>query len=191
MDSSQFQWAVVVFGIILGLSITRLLSSAVSVFLSRKAAPPDWIALSWATCIFFLQLELWWSIADLRLIVHQWTFFLFLLFAFSPLLLFFAAAIILPGHDLCSGESQRKLFEQHGRWALIALSTYYAESLFETAYFWRASLLETWAMLNVLLIALPIAAFFSSRRVHAYIAALSLILTICFVFADILVPTPD
>ena len=191
MVSPQFQWTVVVFGLILGLSITRLLTSLAAVFRSRHTSPIDWVPLLWAMCIFILQLELWWSLADLRIIIKTWTFSLFLLFVYSPLLLFFASALVLPLHELREDETQRRLFELHGHWALIAISAYFLGSLLETLYFWKAPWQEAWFFLNVILTVLPLVAFFSARRTNSIIPAISLLLTIWFVSTDISIPIPS
>jgi hypothetical protein len=190
MNSSQFQWAVVVFGMILGLSVTRILTSVVAAFRSRHNTRPDWVPLVWAACVFLLQLELWWAIADLRSIIKDWTFNLFLLFTFSPLLLFFAAALVLPLHEADADECHSDIFQRNGRWALIAISVYYLQSLLQTVYFWNESPHSAWMAINVALIVLPLVAFFTRRRVCAIATLLSFALTICFVFVDVAIPAP-
>ena len=189
-SSPQFQWVAVVFGMILGLGITRILSGMAATFRSRVATRPDWIALAWAAAIFIAQLELWWGLSDLRDIVKEWTFPLFLLFAGSPLVLFVAAAMVLPNTELAESQSQRELFERHGHWALFAISAYFALTIIENAYFWRAPLLQFWAILGAALMLLPIAAFFAPRRTRGAFAAVNLLLTVCFVVVDVAIPDP-
>jgi len=46
-DMDSFRWVAVVLSIILGLGVTRLLSSAVEVFRSRNQAHLDWVPLAW------------------------------------------------------------------------------------------------------------------------------------------------
>lgn len=190
MNSSQFQWAVVVFGMILGLSVTRVLTSIAAAFRSRHNARPDWVPLVWAACVFMLQLELWWSIADLRGIVKEWTFDLFLLFTVAPLLLFFAAALVLPMHEASAGECLRDTFRRNGRWALIAISIYYLQSLLQTVYFWKESMASVWMAINVALIFLPLVAFFARRRLCCITTLLSFALTVGFVLVDVAIPPP-
>jgi hypothetical protein len=190
LNAPQFQWAVVVFGMILGLSVTRILTGLIASFRSRVNALPEGAAVLWAVCIFLLQLELWWALSDLRSIIKEWTFPLFLLFTSSPLLLFFAAALVLPSHELGPHESHQEIFRRNGRWALLAISAYYLESLLETLYFWHASLMTMWAVLNGVLIVLPTLAFFSAPRFHRLMASIALALTLLFVFVDVAIPAP-
>jgi hypothetical protein len=181
---SQFQWTTVVFGMILGLGVTRILSNLIAIFRGRSNAPPDPVPVLWAICIFALQLELWRGFSDLRSIVKEWTFPLFLLFTASPLLLFFAAALILPSHELSVTESHQEIFQSNGRWALIAISVFTLKSMIETAYFWKEPLLTFWAFLGAMLVVLPILSVFSPWRVRRIIAILRLVVTTCYVFAD-------
>jgi hypothetical protein len=175
---------------ILGLSVTRILTGLIASFRSRATAAPDWMPMLWAVCIFLLQLELWWGLADLRSIIKEWTFPLFLLLTSSPLMLFFAAALILPSHELAAGESHREIFRRNGRWALLAISAYYLESMLDTIHFWKVSWATPWAALNGVLIVLPAVAFFSRGRTHLIVASVTLALTVLFVFVDISIPVP-
>lgn len=190
MDMAEFKWAAVVFGMLLGLGITRVLSSVVAAIRSRRTAGMDWVALAWAACVFATQLEQWWAFADFSQIVKQWTFLTFLTLISSPLLLYFTAALILPNHELKPGEDPRELFSQHGRWALMFIALYYVLNLVETQYFWHESLLNGWAGLNLLLIALPLLAFFAHDRRARLIALCNLGLTGVFIFVDISIPVP-
>jgi hypothetical protein len=190
LNLSQFQWAVVVFGMILGLSVTRILTSLIAAFRSRAIASPDLVPVLWALCIFFLQLELWWAFADLRSIIKQWNFALFMLFCSSPLLLFFASALILPVHELSAGEDHRAMFQRNGRWALVAISIYFFKSMLDTMYYWKEPLTTSWAILNGVLIVLPMVSVFSPWRMQRAIAVLSFALTVCFIFIDNAIPVP-
>jgi hypothetical protein len=190
LNTSQFQWAIVAIGMIVGLSVTRILTGMIATFRSRANAVPDFRAMAWALCIFLLELELWWGLADLRTIIREWTFPIFLLFVSSPLLLFIAAALILPSHELRADEDHQRVFQCNGRWALFAVSAYYLESLCQTLYFWKAPLMSTWAALNAVLIFLPVFAFFVKGCIERVITGSVVVLTILFVFLDIVIPLP-
>ena len=107
---------------ILGLGIARLLSDAVLVFKARSRARLDWVPLSWAGCIFVWQIQYLWGIIELPNLVQTWTRIDFLLLLGLSLLLFIAAALVLPDSELNRGESLADSFRRDGRWALVALS---------------------------------------------------------------------
>ncbi|MBK7644255.1 MAG: hypothetical protein IPJ19_14635 [Planctomycetes bacterium] len=128
MDS--FRWISVAISMILGLGVTRILSSAIVVFRSRRRAVIDWIPLAWAFSIFVLQLQFWWAVLELARVERPWSLFEFLTMIAIPLLLFVAAALVLPADELEAGERLGDAFEQDGRFGLLSLSGYAAMALF-------------------------------------------------------------
>ncbi|WP_166219372.1 hypothetical protein [Pseudomonas atagonensis] len=54
---SNFPIVATILSMILGLSVTRLLLGALTVFRIRRAAAPDWVALLWAVMLFATQLD--------------------------------------------------------------------------------------------------------------------------------------
>jgi len=132
----SFRWIAVALSMVLGLGITRLLASFVAVFRSRKQSTLDWIPLAWAFCIFIFQLQFWWAIIELPSLVQIWTLASFLSLIGLTLLLFIAAALILPPDELQEQETLLAEFQADGRWALIALSTYFLLALFVDWLLW-------------------------------------------------------
>ena len=119
-----FRWIAVVVSMILGLGVTRLLSSAVAVFKSRRRAAVDWLPLVWALVIFVQQIDFWWSLEELSILVPKWTFAEFLMLVALVLVLFLAAALILPQAEMERGDTLRGFFDRDGRYALLALAVF-------------------------------------------------------------------
>ncbi|MBY0399717.1 hypothetical protein K2X89_05440, partial [Myxococcota bacterium] len=128
MDS--FRWISVAFSMILGLGVTRVLSGAILVFRSRRRATLDWIPLAWAFAVFVLQLQFWWAVIELARVERVWSLFDFLSMIAIPLLLFAAAALVLPAEELDPGERLEEEFERDGRFGVLCLSVYAAAALF-------------------------------------------------------------
>jgi hypothetical protein len=168
MDS--FRWIAVVLSIILGLGVTRLLSSVVEVFRSRNQAHLDWIPLVWAGCIFLWQIQFWWGIIELPALIGEWTIGSFLTLVSLTLLLFISAGLVLPPSKLEKNESLRESFERDGRWALVALSVYFVGALFTDWLLWNVSPVSLWGAFLIVLTLLPLLFIWSrSRRVQAAI----------------------
>ena len=177
MDS--FRWIAVVLSIILGLGVTRLLSSVVEVFRSRNQARLDWIPLAWAGCIFLWQIQFWWGIIELPGLIAAWTIGSFLTLVSLTLLLFISAGLILPPSKLEKNESLRESFERDGRWALASLSAYFVGALFTDWLLWTVSPVSSWGAFLGVLTLLPILFIWSrSRRVQAVITLLYIPLSI-------------
>lgn len=134
-----FQPITVVFSIILGLGIVTLLKSLVAMFRSRGRGNLHWMPLTWAFCIFIFQIQFWWAIIDLRTMVSVWSLGQFLLLLSVSLLLFLAAALILPETTL--GKDQKLLDEFHrdGQWALAVMSLYAIVAGLVDSLFWETS----------------------------------------------------
>lgn len=167
------------FSMILGLGLTRLLLSAAGVFRSRHRATLDWIPLTWAGCIFIQQLQFLWGMIELHDIVTVWTLGAFLAMVGVVLMLFVAAALVLPFNELGQGESLRSMFEQDGRWALAALAGYNTLVIGIDLLFWGWQ--ETRGVLHLLLplAILPVLFLsFRSRRVQASLTVLYVTLTL-------------
>jgi hypothetical protein len=74
--------------------------------------------------------------------------------------------------------------------ALLFIAFYYLVNLLETQYYWRESILNAWAGLNLLLIVLPVLAYFARDRIERVIALFNLVLTGIFIFVDVSIPVP-
>jgi hypothetical protein len=164
MSTDAFRWISVALSIVLGLGITRLLSASVVVFRMRQAVAIDWVPLAWAACIFVWQVQFWWAIIELPQLVGTWTFPEFLFLLALPMLLFLAAALVLPPAELPAGESLGEFFASDGRWALVPLTAYFVVALLADALFWGLPFLSLAAALNVVLAALPLAFLAVPRR---------------------------
>lgn len=176
MDS--FRWISVALSIILGLGITRLLSSYVMVFTSRTRSRPDWIPLAWGGCIFVWQLQFWWAIIELPVMIKTWTPGFFLILVCLTLLLFVSASLVLPTTEAAHREGLRASFERDGRWALLSVSAYFVLALVADWVFWKVPPFSLWGAALLALAVLPLAFIASrSRRAQAAITVVYVLLS--------------
>jgi hypothetical protein len=170
---SNFPIVATVLSMILGLSVTRLLLGALTVFRIRRTAAPDWVALVWAVMLFATQLDFWWAVNSLPSIKSTFSFAEFLLLVLLALSLFVSSALLLPSRSEDEQNGLRIYFEQDGRYALLSLSTYLVLGLVVNVTLFQASPLALWGILDLVMIVLPIGAFLAkSRRTYASIALL-------------------
>jgi hypothetical protein len=161
-----FRWVTVIVSIILGLGLTRILTSAISVFRARKRASLDWLPLVWAGTIFLQQIGFWWSLDELSKLVPHWSLGAFLFLVCLVLSLFIAAALILPSHDMVKGESLRDYFQMDGRWALMAVCGFNTLAIFANIVFWHSAIISLDTGLNFIVCLTPIIAFLGARPVQ-------------------------
>lgn len=181
---SNFQWVTVVFGMLIGLTVTRLLTSLACALRSRHISRLYWVSLAWVAVIFLDAMDAWWSLRQLKN-YQDWSFTSFLMMMMQPLLLVFAAVMILPFSELKPGDDHRDIYNRDGRWALIAIALFHLEGLCEAIFFWDAKL-NPWGYLGFsAYILLVVAGFFAGRRTSGIVATAALATNVFFVFTQV------
>ena len=119
-----FDYLSVALSLVIGLSVARLLSSALRLFKSRgRIVVVDRVTLVWAGLCFGWQLQFWWAIYPFGRL-PTWTFGSFLLLVTSAVLLFAASGLVLPGPDEGEFDLARH-FRTDGRWGVACLMAYF------------------------------------------------------------------
>lgn len=155
---------------ILGLSVTRLLLGLVTVFRIRRTSPIDWVPLVWAVVLFETQLEYWWAINQLPSLRTTYTFEEFIFLVLLTLTLFLSAALLLPSRNEDELNGLRVYFEQDGRYSLLSYSAFLTLGFVANIFFMKSPMASEWAYIDIVMIVLPIMAFFSkSRAIYAAI----------------------
>lgn len=92
---TPFAYLSVLISIVLGLGLTELLSGVQRLVHRRDRVRFHWLPLTWSGLVFVALVQWWWAAFGLR---HQvaWNFFSFLLILLVPVLLYLAAALVLP-----------------------------------------------------------------------------------------------
>lgn len=109
---------VTVISMVLGLGIARLLLGLVTVFRIRHYCVMDWLPLAWAGILFASQLQFWWAINHLPSVSRAFSFADFIFLVMLTMMLFLAAALILPNRPEDEKDGLRAHFERDGRYAL-------------------------------------------------------------------------
>lgn len=90
-----FGYVSVIFSVVIGLGLSHLLNGVVELVKARQLVRFYWVHLLWVSLIFVGHIFLWWTMWNLRL-MRDWNFFSFLLLLLSPILLYVAAAFLIP-----------------------------------------------------------------------------------------------
>jgi len=181
---NSFRWIWIAPSIILGLGLTRLLSAVVAAFRSRGHATLDWVPFGWAGCIFVWQVQYLWAVIELPNLVQTWTLLEFLMLLGLSLLLFVAAALVLPPTELAPGESLTESFRRDGRWALLCLSGWACNAIVVNWYLFDIALLSHPTALLTVEAALPLAFLaIPSRRAREGITLLGVATTLWVAWA--------
>lgn len=183
---NNFPIIATILSMVLGLSITRLLTGLVTLFRIRKTAPTDWVPIVWAAVLFSIQLEYWWAINQLPTLESSFSYLEFLFFVLLTLMLFVTASLLLPTRSEDEASGVRVYFEQDGRFALLSLSAFLTLGLVLNVFVMKVPLWSYWAILDIFMITLPIIGFLAkSRKIYAAITLVYLPLMALDIFVSL------
>ncbi len=91
---SPFEYLSVFISILLGLGITQLITGVADLFLRATRAKLYWLHMVWVLLVFFLHIQEWWSLYELRDEVWSLPGFVFQLV--YPITLFLLARLLFP-----------------------------------------------------------------------------------------------
>ncbi len=92
---TPFEYVTVLISIILGLGITQIVTGIADIIHQWERVKLYWPHLLWILLVFFLQIQEWWQIYDLRE-YNAWRLPTFLLLSLYPVNLFILSRILFP-----------------------------------------------------------------------------------------------
>lgn len=90
-----FGYVSVIISVVIGLGLSHVLKGVVELVKARRRVRFYWVHTVWVALIFVGHIFLWWTMWNLRL-MRDWNFFSFLLLLLAPILLYVAAAFLVP-----------------------------------------------------------------------------------------------
>lgn len=110
-----FSYLSVLVSIILGLGITQLLTGLGRLLGARARVRWYWPAVAWIGLLLVVHVQAWWAMFELR--AHAgWTFLTFLVVLLLPILLYLAAALLLPEVPHSGPVDLRAHYFAHAGW---------------------------------------------------------------------------
>lgn len=120
---TPFEFLSVALSFVIGLGVTYLLTSLLSLIRERRTCRPDWLPLLWASYVFEYQVQYWWGVFELAA-MESWRFSVFLALLMYAVLLFAAGGLILPHDAARHEEGLRAYFERDGHLGVVLLNGY-------------------------------------------------------------------
>ena len=111
---TQHEYVFVAISIILGLSITRLLSAVGGLVRAHERIKFHWATALWAACIMIFILQMWWVGWELRDFA-DWSFMDFFVLVAGTVLIFGAAEMALPVEDYDVTSDRELNFLRHSQ----------------------------------------------------------------------------
>jgi len=120
---TAFEFLSVALSFVIGLAVTYLLTSLLSLIRERRTCRPDWLPLLWAFYVFGYQVQYWWAFFELSR-TETWSLKVFLALLLYAVLLFTAGGLVLPNDAAGHSEGLRVYFERDGRLGVLVLNVY-------------------------------------------------------------------
>ena len=95
---TPFEYVTVLISIILGLGIAQIVTGFADIIHQWERIKLYWPHMMWMLIVFFLHIQEWWNIYDLRL-YEVWRLPTFLFISLYPINLFILARLLFPLHD--------------------------------------------------------------------------------------------
>ena len=111
---TQHEYVFVAISIILGLAITRLLSSVANMIRAHRNVTFHWATALWGISVMLFILQLWWVGWELRSFA-QWRFIDFFTLVIGAIFVFGAAELALPREDYDISDDSELDFIHHSR----------------------------------------------------------------------------
>jgi len=104
---TPFEYVTVLISIILGMGITQIVSGLADIIRKWNQVKLYWPHLMWIVFVFFLHIQKWWVLYDIRFIT-VWMLSTFLFTILYPINLFILARILFHGEHMHGGTDYYK-----------------------------------------------------------------------------------
>ena len=120
----------VLFSLLLGLGVSRLLAGAAKIVQHPKEYKVYWVHLLWALFLFLYLIHFWWW--EFRLAaVKQWTFPLYFFIAVYAVMLYFLCVLLFP-EEMADYAGFKEYFYSRRQWIFALLAIVFVLDILDT-----------------------------------------------------------
>lgn len=138
---TPFEYVSVLISIILGLGISQLVTGVADIVHQWDRVKLYWPHMLWIGFIFFLHIQDWWSLYDLRNLT-SWHLHTFLFTILYPINLFILARILFPFGSVDQGTDFKEFYFQNARRIFVWSITLVSLSIMDNLLLSKISLIE-------------------------------------------------
>jgi len=182
---TPFEYVTVLISIILGLGITQIVTGVADMVHQWERIKLYWPHMLWIVFVFFLHVEEWWVIYDMRQ-VHTWALPMFLFVILYPINLFILARILFPFGSSDSQTDFREFYFKNCRkffvWVILLSLLSVMENIFIHDYvIWEQPI----QISLLIVISIMIYKNYKAEWIHqALVILLSLLLLVALLFIE-------
>lgn len=136
---SVFEYVTVLISIVLGLSLTHLVTGLGELLHPRRRVTVYWVHLVWTAVLLLLHIRFWWFFWSLRE-VTVWTLPAFVLALLVPVLLYLLSVLALPDSEIDGSSDLRTYYYENRRAFFGTFTILMALAPVAALVFWDRSL---------------------------------------------------
>ena len=175
-----FEFIMVLASIIVGMSLTELLSGIADSMTRRNKREFSWLHLLLSFALLFGIITTWWELWDFHN-TTEWTFSNLLLMLSPSILLYLVARIINPGREFKSSVEDYYFKNARLIWILVAIAIFVGNTFRTITQDAKLFIVDNLSAVPLLLISI-ILIISSNRKLHM----IMIIITIIMIFLDVL-----
>jgi len=166
--------------IIVGMSLTELLSGIADSMTHRNKREFSWLHLLLSFALLFALIQIWWELWDFHT-TTEWTFSNLLLMLSPSIILYLVARILNPGREFKSSVEDYYFKNARLIWILVAIAIFIGKTFHTITQDAKLFIVDNLSAVPLLLISI-ILIISSNRKLHM----IMIIITIIMIFLDVL-----
>ena len=121
MNASAFPFLAVMFAVLMGIGVVRLITAFGELIKRRTQIRPYWLHGAWLLLLLLLFFHVWWSFWDFRR-ATDWNYLTYLFLLVGPVALFTATTILIPDLGSEAAFDSRSYYFRVHRGFFVAMS---------------------------------------------------------------------
>ena len=179
MKVSAFPFLSVMFAVLLGMGVVRLITAFGELIKHRERVRPHWLHLAWLLLLLLLYFHVWWSFWEYRE-ATRWNYLTYLFLLTGPVALFTAACLLIPDFSESSAvDSKSYYFSVHrGFFTAMSVAVLWGLSIYPVMFGRVDPILEWLLLFLAVMVALAVT---RNETVHKALTVAAWVLFITFV----------
>ncbi len=121
MKTTAFPFLAVMFAVLMGMGVVRLITAFGEMIKRRKQVRPYWLHAAWLALLLLIYFHVWWSMWEFRQATN-WNYLTYLFLLTGPVALFTASNLLIPDLSESSEIDSRKYYYDNHRSFFAAMS---------------------------------------------------------------------
>jgi hypothetical protein len=179
MKASAFPFLAVMFAVLMGMGVVRLITAFGEMIKHRTQLRPYWLHAAWLFLLLLLYFHVWWSFWDFRLATN-WNYLSYLFLLTGPVALFTATNLLIPDLSADPDVNSRSYYYRVHRsfFAAMSVAVVWGMSIYPVMFGQIDPILEWLLLFLAVMVTLAVT---KNETVHTVLTVVAWVLFAAFV----------